>query len=1185
MVGGARVVLSGPSSAPVSQGSPILAPVHLESVTLRGFKSFADRTQLELEPGLLAVVGPNGAGKSNLIDALIWCLGTLSTRALRAERMEDVIFQGTEKRKALGMSQVVLAFDNTTGTFPLDFTQVQIGRTLYRDGASEYTINGTACRLLDVQELLSEAGIGRELHAVVAQGQVDEIVGSRPEELRSFVEEAAGISKHRRRKERALRKIEHVEQDLSRVADLASELRRQLRPLQAQADQARRHQEITERLREIRIRQLVGELEQLSEERRRALQARDGAAHELETSRERLEALRAERAAAEERLDASRKQASGMRRGLEHLRSAQASGLRAVVMLRERAHQRPDQRRREALVQKLSLLDAEEAEVRTSLDTTASWIVEREQELRSVRDRRAALQDEATARTERLTALRDELAGIDAEARAVSEAQVAARAEAAGAGERYDRASDRIGRLAQQADTIREEIERLDADGGRASLTVERLEAERREAETAFEEAEAKLRTIESEAAVLGGRLESLRVARDMTASRRKGAEALRTEFGVELGARGVLGDMVKVASGLEVAVEAALGPAVDALVVAGAKLADALHRAEEHEKDVLIASTMPSGGSRPAIPGARPLVDVVEVAGWLRGTVESLLADTYLADDLSGAVELSERHPDATFVTPRGHVLRRRGVSRPARSGVVQASLGIIAGLERTQESVRRLEGERSRWTTNRDRRRRDLDRLGKELEEARSTLHEIEGRIAAAADRLRELRAEEHAGELEREIAGRDREERLRRAETTATRKEDLARREAELRGQETELARAAEEASRRLEQLEQGARNLDEGLTELLTTKASLEERFRNIGRSREELRAEQASEEAPPTDPEDLQAAEAMLAALDGFVSRAEARVREMLAAEEAFEEELRKVSGEASRLEVQAASLEPRSLHAAETVTRLDVRLEEVGSRLAREFEIPPARAREEFPPAPDAEALKTEERRLDAEVRRMGPVNPLAAEEIVELEDRRTFLEAQLDDLRSSKRDLMKVVRATEEKMREMLVAATDDAAERFHEVIGLLFPEGDGRIRLVGSDDPLEAGVEIEVRLGRKGHRRLSFLSGGEKALAGLGFLFSLHLARPTPFLVLDEVDAPLDDANLGRFLRLIDSLRTKTQVIVVTHQKRTMERADTLVGVTLNPDGSSRVITQDVREHVELDAAPQAASAGQPS
>jgi len=274
----------------------------------------------------------------------------------------------------------------------------------------------------------------------------------------------------------------------------------------------------------------------------------------------------------------------------------------------------------------------------------------------------------------------------------------------------------------------------------------------------------------------------------------------------------------------------------------------------------------------------------------------------------------------------------------------------------------------------------------------------------------------------------------------------------------------------------------------------------------------------------------------------------------------------------SRTEVQVASLEPRSLHATEEVARLDVRIEEIGTRLAHEFEIPPSRAREEFPPAGADETLDVEERRLDRELRRMGPVNPLAAQEIVMLDERREFLETQLEDLRNSRRDLMRVVRTADEQMRDLLVRATEDANAKFQEVIGLLFPEGGGRLRLAGADDPLEAGVEIEVRLGRKGHRRLSFLSGGEKALAGLGFLFALHLARPTPFIVLDEVDAPLDDSNLGRFLRLLDSLRTQTQVIVITHQKRTMEQADTLVGVTLNPDGTSRVVMQRLRERVAV-------------
>lgn len=1167
------------SSEPASSASPIVGRMHLRSVTLRGFKSFADRTHLELEPGLLAVVGPNGAGKSNLIDALVWSLGTQGTRALRLERMEDVIFTGTVHRQALGMAQVILTFenstgDNSTGTFPLDFSEVQIGRTLYRDGASEYSLNGTSCRLIDVQELLSEAGIGRELHAVVAQGQVEEIVQARAEELRSYVEEAAGISKHRRRKERALRKLDQVEQDISRAADLAGEMRRQIRPLRAQAEQALRHREVTERLRELRIRLLVTELDEIDRERTRALSGRDTVATELAGLRARLDALRAERREGQAKLDDARAKASSVRRGLESLRSAQASAVRAVVVMRERLHARPDVRRREAAAAKLRTLDVEEVEVRSSLSATVARIEEREGRVAELRDRYAEGESEGRALAERLATIRDEITALDTERLGVEQSAFAARAEAKAAADRVERASERIVRFEQQADVIRQDIERLDAESGRASLTVERLDAERREAETQAGEAERKLRTIESESAVLAGRLESLKVARDMTASRRQAAEEFRAAHGVQTGVRGLLGSSIRVASGLEVAVEAVLGGALDALVVQGASLPEAVAAAEEHGFDVLFTSTLPSGPPTAGPPGARRLAESVEAPGWLRGTIDALLAGVYLTSSDEEAKRGAASHPEATFVTASGRVLRPRGVSRPGPTGK-QSVLGLTSALERTQESVAKLEAERGRWTTNRDRRRRELENITPELEAARSTLHECEGRIAAAADRLRELDAEQHAATLERDMASRDVDQRLTRAEQAAARAQELAAASAARREEESQAAGRAAEVDGRIAALATEAASLEAGLTELLTTRAQLEERLRGLARQRDELRGEEIEEDSPATDPQDLLAAEEALRRIESAVVRAETQARELLAAEESLESEMRRASEQTSRLEVSIASLEPRALSSSQTVARLDVRMEEIGSRLARDFEIPPSRAREEFPADIEPSSLRREEARLDAELRRMGPVNPLAAEEIVSLEERQTFLEAQLEDLRRSKRDLIKLVRAAEEKMRELLVAAVQDADVRFREVTGLLFPEGDGRLRLVtpgGPDgDPLDGGLEIEVRLGRKGHRRLAFLSGGEKALAGLAFLFALHLARPTPFLVLDEVDAPLDDANLGRFLRLLDSLRHQTQVLVVTHQKRTMQRADSLVGVTLNEDGSSRIVTQSLREHAD--------------
>lgn len=1141
--------------------------MHLVSVALRGFKSFADRTTLTFEPGLVGIVGPNGAGKSNLIDALIWCLGTLSTRALRAEAMADVIFVGTELRKGLGMAQVVITLDNADATFPLDFSEVQIGRTLYRDGASEYSINGTACRLLDVSELLAEAGIGRELHAVVAQGHVDDIVQSKPEELRSYVEEAAGISKHRRRKERALRKIEQVELDIARVADVASELRRQLRPLRSQAEQARRHVEITERLREIRIRRLVGELVSLERDRARAMAAREGSSEELSTLRDRLVELRNRRLQDDRRLDHARGASVALRRSLEHLRSAQASTLRAVIAMRERAHARPDVRRRDAVIAKLRDLDAQETEARAALATVSAAEARADQELAALGDRRTQLHAQTTAEAERLLQIRTELTTIEAETKAAEQAEITARAEGHAASERVERARSEIARLNDHSDAVRREIEELDSTEGRASLTVERIDTERRVAASAVAEAESKLRALDAEHAVLEGRCESLRVALELGARRREGAEAVRRDHGGELDARGVLADLIHIPPGLERAVEAALGPALDALVVAGARVADTVERAEAQTSDVLVAPTLTQARGSPELPGARPLAQAIEAPPWLRGTIDALLEDVYVVGRWDDARSLCAAHPDATFVTAEGRVLRSRGLSRSAATSE-QAAPSVRAALERAEHNLLRVTSEARRWATNRDRHGAEVARLEAELAEARSGLGELEGRIAAAADRLRELGAQERGASLERDLAEGNRDERLRVAEIAAHSRRDLGERATRLREDDERVAGGSTEGERELQRIAAELREIEARRTEALTTRASLTERVRGIAGTRDELETERADAEQGPADPEDLRAAEGALAALDAFVSGAETRVQELLDAESTVEAELRGSSEETSRVEVQVASLEPRSLHASEEVARLDVRIEEIGTRLAHDHDIPPSRARAEFGPAGEDEALDVEERRLDRELKRMGPVNPLAAQEITSLDRRREFLESQLEDLRSSKRDLMKVVRAADEQMRELLVRATEDANAKFQEVIELLFPEGGGRLRLSGSDDPLEAGVEIEVRLGRKGHRRLGFLSGGEKALAGLGFLFALHLARPTPFIVLDEVDAPLDDANLGRFLRLIDSLRLQTQVIVITHQKRTMEQADTLVGVTLNPDGTSRVVTQRLSE-----------------
>jgi chromosome segregation protein len=1139
--------------------------MHLTSVTLRGFKSFADRTRLDLDAGLVAIVGPNGAGKSNLIDALMWALGTQGPRALRAEKMEDVIFTGTSQRGPLGMAQVTLTFDNSGRVFPLDFSEIEIGRALFRDGASEYSINGASCRLLDVQELLAEAGVGRELHAVVAQGQVEQIVQSRPEELRAFVEEAAGISKHRRRKERAQRKLDQVDQDIARASDLLGELRRQLRPLQAQASKAVAHREVSERLRSTRIRVLVGELEELERERRRAIEGRDSAGLQVASLRGELEGLRAQRHEAERSLEDVRSAGGRSRRALESLRAAEASAFRCLLVLRERGSGQ-SQGRAVAVAAKLSAIQDEVSEARATSDAVVAAIQLAQDELTGLRADLAAADAASSEISTGIATGRRELTSADEQSRAVEHEVVSARAEARAAADKETLASERMARLDRQMDAIRSDIERLDSEGGRAAEAVERLENERREALVAADAAEARLRAIDSQSAVLSGRLESLRVARELVETRRRDAEELRASKGAELAARGVLGDLVRVAPGFEAAVEAALGPALDALVVAQSSLAHAVAGAEASGLDLHLLPTLEPQRTEHAPPGARLVSDVVDAPPWLRGTVDALLDSVFLVDDFEQAERLARSHPGAAFVTASGRLLRPRGLSRPAATNR-QGTLGLDQALSRATDTLRTLEADRGRQQTNRDRRKRDAQRLESELEEARSGLHELEGRIAAAADRLRELSSEEDATRLERDSAAAEHAQRLLHAEEASARRDELDRQVAAIRERESDLGARAAEAGARADSIRQQITAGESSLTEMLTRRASLEERLRGLERVRADLKDEESAASAP-VDQADIDAAASVHSAIAALVAGAEGRVRDALAAEEEVDALLKRLGEQTARAEISIAALEPRALASAESLTRLDLRMEEIGTRLARDLDIPPSRARTEFPPDAPLDDLRVEETRLDAELRRMGPVNPLAAEEITSLEGRREFLEAQLEDLRKSRRDLMKLVRATEERMRELLTTAVQDVDVRFREVAALLFPEGDGRLRLAYEDDPLEGRVEIEVRLGRKGHRRLVFLSGGEKALAGLAFLFALHLARPTPFLVLDEVDAPLDDANLGRFLRLLDSLRHRTQVIVVTHQKRTMERADWLVGVTLEADGSSRVLTQALRE-----------------
>jgi len=1185
--------------------------VHLKTLTLRGFKSFASATTLSLEPGITCVVGPNGSGKSNVVDALAWVMGEQGAKSLRGGKMEDVIFAGTAGRPPLGRAEVSLTIDNTDGALPIEYTEVTISRTLFRSGGSEYAINGSSCRLLDIQELLSDSGIGREMHVVVGQGQLDAVLRATPDDRRGFVEEAAGVLKHRKRKEKALRKLDAMQGNLARLTDLTAELRRQLGPLGRQAEAARKARTVQADLRDARSRLLADDLAQLTAQMAQeradeaALRERQRATEQgLERAREHLARLE---------VAASRAVADAGRAGdAFHALGALRERLRGLATLAD---------------ERVRLLGAAEPEHRgqdpADLEAQAERARATETELtREVELARAALECAVAARTdaekaadaaERDLATLHRGAADRREGLARLSGQVAARRSRVEAGDaELERAREVVAEAERRAEAAAREFGALEVQVVGAEEGEEDLDARHEEATTAVAEAEATVRDLEARAAeaerdraTWSARVEALELSLD----RKDGAGALLADD-----AAGVLGSvaaLLGVEAGYEDAVTAALGPVADAVAVRDVDAAvDALRRLRDDDagRAGLVVGGGPAADAGGAVEvdlpdGARRATDVVTVAGPAAAPLRALLRDVVVVDDLAQARALVRVAPQAVAVTRAGDLL---GASRAwGGSAAAPSVLHLTSALDEAKEGLddAAARGERCRFELVGAR-----ERLGSARathDETLARLHESDAALAAVAEQLGTLgaahrsalaEAERHRATLAQATERREADEaelaelarRLEVAEAEPTQSEEQvgaaqARREAalaaatEARGAETEARlelRTSEERTRAVAGRAQG-----------LARAAAQERAAREQAERRAVQRAAEARTAASVRDD-----AGAALAVLARSIERAAA---ERAAADEqraARQQELEAVRADADRLagelrdltdvahrdEVaraqQVARLEQLQTRAVEELgSDPDVLVEEFGPH--RDVPVPrPADAADDDPdPEPVPYVRAEQEKRLATAERalaRIGAVNPLALEEFAALEERHQFLTEQLADLKKSRQDLLHIVEEIDERVQQVFAEAFRDTAEQFERVFGRLFPGGEGRLVLTDPADLLTTGIEVEARPAGKKVKRLSLLSGGERSLTAVAFLVSIFKARPSPFYVMDEVEAALDDVNLGRLLQIFRELQEDSQLIVITHQKRTMEVADALYGVTMRGDGVTTVISQRMRE-----------------
>ncbi|WP_030808528.1 AAA family ATPase [Streptomyces sp. NRRL F-2799] len=1219
--------------------------MHLKALTLRGFKSFASATTLRFEPGITCVVGPNGSGKSNVVDALSWVMGEQGAKSLRGGKMEDVIFAGTTGRPPLGRAEVSLTIDNSDRALPIEYAEVTITRTMFRNGGSEYQINGDTCRLLDIQELLSDSGIGREMHVIVGQGQLDSVLHADPMGRRAFIEEAAGVLKHRKRKEKALRKLDAMKANLARVQDLTDELRRQLKPLGRQAAVARRAAVIQADLRDARLRLLADDLVRL----RQALGAEIADEAALKERKDTAERELRQALQREARLeDEVRRLAPRLQRAQQtfYELSQLAERVRGTVSLAEArvrsATSGPPEERRgrdpEDLEREAARVREQEAELeaaleaaRHALDDTAAHRAELERAL-TAEERR--LKDVARAIADR----REGLARLSGKVGAARSRAASAQAEIDRLAASRDEAQERAVHAQEEYETLKAEVDGLDADDADLAERYEAARLRLAEAEAALGAAREAVTGAERERAALRARHDALALG----LRRKDGTGALLAARDRLTGILGPTAELLTVTPGHETALAAALATSADALAVtspaAAAEAIRHLHKEEAGRASLLVAGgpeeehpavqqrsaessaliqgdaggfasagdsagTAPGDARTPA-PGGHPFAaDLVRGPVELMPAVRRLLRGIVVVGTLEEAEAVVYARPELVAVTAEGDLLGAhfaQGGSAGAPSLLeVQAAVDEAAGalaelavrceeLGRAQEEAAGGRAEAVALVEDLGERRRAAEReksavaqqLGRLAGQARGAAGEAE-RSAAAAARAQEAleRAVTEAEELAERLAVA--EEMPAEEEPDTSVRDRLSADGANARQTEMEARLQVRTHEERVKGLAGRADSLDRA------ARAEREARAR-AERRRARLRHEAAVAGAV------ADGARQLLAHIEVSLARSQRERDAAEAAKAVRERELADARGTGRELKAELDKLTD-SVHRGEVLgAEKRLRIEQLEARALDELGVEPEGLVAEYgplqpvPPSLPAEGEELpedpghprnqprpfhraeQEKRLKAAERayqQLGKVNPLALEEFAALEERHKFLSEQLEDLKKTRADLLRVVKEVDERVEQVFTEAFRDTAREFEGVFSRLFPGGEGRLVLTDPDDMLATGVDVEARPPGKKVKRLSLLSGGERSLTAVAMLVAIFKARPSPFYVMDEVEAALDDTNLQRLIGIMRELQESSQLVVITHQKRTMEVADALYGVSMQGDGVSKVISQRLR------------------
>ncbi len=1170
-------------------------------MTLKGFKSFASSTSLNFEPGITCVVGPNGSGKSNVVDALSWVMGEQGAKSLRGGKMEDVIFAGTSGRAPLGRAEVSVTIDNTDGVLPIDFTEVTISRILFRNGASEYQLNGETTRLLDIQELLSDSGIGREMHVIVGQGQLDAILLANPEERRAFIEEAAGVLKHRKRKEKALRKLDSMTANLARIQDLTVELRRQLKPLGKQAEVARKASTIQSDVRDSRLRLLADDLLKL----RSTVDAEVADESALRARRDEVEAALNKARSREEEIDATALienpllvkaqenyyQLTAQRekfRGIQNLASE-----RARFLSEEADEARASGRDPESMDAEAAGLRVEESQLRNEVTTAGASLAKLSDELKNLE---ANLTTEENSVSAALRAIADQREGTARQEGHIN-----------GLKSRIDATNAEITRLTKSKDEATRRLQSFQEEFALLETQIASVDANEPGLDSEYEAAKSALASAQSELDLLKDKeSEAQRTRSGLEGRLRALQESLvhKDGSGVVLSSgtrtRGRLSSLISVTPGWEAAVAAALGPLADSVVVSdvsSAVSALTMLKRESAGQSELLVIDGDNGftSSNRAVPNGFTSLASLVSSSEVSGAIAALLSGFVAVEDLAEAESALRADSTVIAITRDGDVLSRIRVR--GGSSAKNSAIEISALIEKTEASLQEV--------TN------DCDRIKFDLVRANETLASRKNIYDLALSKLNESDAKISGLAEQMAVAGQNVKSAQAELERVmATLVEANSQRESD----EADLSAAITQFESHQTPVDPDLTHLEDLRSRVSASRSSEVEARLNLRTLEERVTALAARAHALES------AAQAERDSATRAVSRREQRGVAALTAQgvadaayEALiqiESSIAKASTERERLEISRSERESEILalrvKSRELTTELDaltssvhrdeiaraeqrLRIEALETKAIEELGVDVTTLVNEYGPENDVPTFvedsegnfvpgelipyrrEQQEKRLaqaERSLALLGKINPLALEEYSSLEERLRYLAEQLEDLKKTKRDLLEIIKEVDDKVQQIFKEAYDDTAREFELIFARLFPGGDGRLILTNPEDMTIAGVDVEARPPGKRVKRLSLLSGGERSLVAVALLIAIFKARPSPFYVMDEVEAALDDTNLGRLLGVFEELREKSQLIIITHQKRTMEIADALYGVTMRGDGVSEVISQRIRE-----------------